>query len=137
VPAGNCGEALIQVADELCAELGYAGTEEIPWARSTGTEEGPMAGTLSPEDESLASGLRDALAKIATALGARPDDPRARQVLVALDGAEMAIGGELLSGNRQQLPRLMPSLVFLVALPIVEQDRALELSRRTAELIEG
>ena len=30
----------------------------------------------------------------------------------------------------------MPSLVFLVALPIVEQDRALELSRRTEELVD-
>jgi hypothetical protein len=44
--------------------------------------------------------------------------------------------GELLSGNAAQLPQLLPSFVFLVALPIVDQDRALELSRRTSELIE-
>jgi hypothetical protein len=40
------------------------------------------------------------------------------------------------SGNDARLPQLMPSFIFLVALPIVEQDRALELSRRTSELIE-
>ena len=31
----------------------------------------------------------------------------------------------------------MPGFVFLVALPVVEQDRALELSKRTAQLVEG
>ena len=45
--------------------------------------------------------------------------------------------GELVSGNAAQLPALMPSFVFLVALPVVDQDRALELSRRTSELIDG
>jgi hypothetical protein len=45
--------------------------------------------------------------------------------------------GELMRGNSAQLPTLMPSFVFLVALVVVDQDRALELSARTAELIEG
>ena len=45
--------------------------------------------------------------------------------------------GELVSGNAAQLPALMPSFVFLVALPVVDQDRALELSRRTERLVEG
>jgi hypothetical protein len=30
----------------------------------------------------------------------------------------------------------MPSFVFLVALPVVDQDRALELSARMTELVE-
>lgn len=41
--------------------------------------------------------------------------------------------GELVSGNAA----LMPSFVFLVTLPVVDQDRALELSRRAAQLVEG
>ena len=33
-------------------------------------------------------------------------------------------------GNAGQLPALLPGFVFLVALPVVDQDRALELSKR-------
>jgi hypothetical protein len=40
------------------------------------------------------------------------------------------------SGNAARLPTLMPSFVFLVALPLVDQDRALELSQRSAQLVE-
>jgi hypothetical protein len=45
--------------------------------------------------------------------------------------------GELVSGNAARLPALMPSFVFLVTLPVVDQDRAIELSRKTARLVEG
>lgn len=45
--------------------------------------------------------------------------------------------GELARGNANQLPALMPSFVFLVTLPIVEQDEALNLSRRASELLDG
>jgi hypothetical protein len=55
----------------------------------------------------------------------------------ALDGAESVIRGELLFGNADRLPALMPGFVFLVVLPVVDQDRALELSRRTEELIQA
>jgi hypothetical protein len=55
----------------------------------------------------------------------------------ALDGAELVIRGELVRGNADRLADLMPSFVFLVTLPIVDQDEALALSRRAAELVEG
>jgi hypothetical protein len=135
VQAGSHGELLVRIADELCAELGLEGIDEVVGARSSLGEEGVMAGILSTTDEELVSRLRTSLARISAALGARPGDPRGQAVLAALDGAEMVVRGELLVGNADQLPRLMPSFVFLVALPIVEQDRALELSRRTAQLI--
>jgi hypothetical protein len=44
--------------------------------------------------------------------------------------------GELVCGNAEQLPALLPGFVFLVTLPVVEQDKALQLSRRTARLVE-
>jgi hypothetical protein len=138
VPAGNrTSEALLRVADQLCAELAPAGVGEAPGARSALGEEGVMAGILSGEDESLVEGLRGGLARIAAALGGRDGDSPGRAVSAALDGAEMVIRGELISGHREKLPRLMPSFVFLVTLPIVDQDRALELSRRTEELLEA
>ena len=135
MPAGNYGELLLGVAEKLCAELPHAGSGEIPVLRSTLGADGPMAGVLGDADEELATVLREALARVAVAAGARPEDPQAHRVLAALDGAEMVIRGELVSGNLVQLPRLLPSLVFMVTLPIVEQDRALALSRRASELI--
>lgn len=140
MPGGSQQEALLAVVDKLCAELGYAdGQGEPLGARSplSGIN-GSMSGALSPEDESLVAEMRRSLAKLAAAAGAgRPDRGPKRAVYAALDGAELVMRGELVSGNAAQLPRLMSSFVFLVALPIVEQDEALELSRRTSELIEG
>jgi hypothetical protein len=135
VPAGNYGEAVLQVADELCAELGYAGTGEVAGAKSMLGLGRPMAEVLSAEDESLVTKLREALAKIAAAVGAKVEDPHAWPVWAALDGAEMTIRGELVYDNLERLPQLMPSLVFLVVLPVVDQDEALRLSQRTTELI--
>ncbi len=45
--------------------------------------------------------------------------------------------GELVMGNADRLPALMPSFVFLVVLPVVGQDRAFELSKRTSTLLEA
>jgi hypothetical protein len=135
--AGNHEVALLQVTKRLCSELGYSELGEVPGGRSALDEEGVMAGILSAEDESLVEALRNGLARIAAAVGARREHPPRQAVAAALDGAELVVRGELISGNREQLPRLMPSFVFLVTLPIVDQDRALELSRRTEELIEA
>lgn len=137
MPAGKHGEVLLQVVDRLCAELGYAGTAQVHGSRSVLGVKGVMGGILSPEDEALARRMREGLARLAAALGFSAESPRARVVSVALDGAEMALRGELVSGNDDQLPQLLPSLVFLIALPLVDQDRALELSHRTEELIAG
>lgn len=135
MPPGNYGEVLLQVTDQLCAELGFAESGPTPGARSVLGVKGVMGGILSPEDEALSRRVREALARIATACGFTGDAPRSRVVLAALDGAEMALRGELVAGNPEQLLQLIPSLVFLVVLPLVDQDQALALSRRTAELI--
>jgi hypothetical protein len=139
VLAGNEREALLRLADQLSIELGYAEAEEIPGAHSPlGGEEGAMAGILNSEDELLVARVRLGLAKVAAALGGEgPDGASGSAVGAALDGAEMVMRGELVMGNAAQLPALMPSFVFLVTLPVVDQDRALELSRRTARLVEG
>lgn len=94
-----------------------------------------MAGGLGFEEERLVGRLRGSLQRIAAALSAGREDPPVQAVAAALDGAEIVMSGELVRGGVGRLPRLLPSFVFLVALPIVEQDRALALSRRTAELI--
>jgi hypothetical protein len=136
VLAGNEREALLAMADRLCSELGYADGEEPPGAHSLLACS--MASLLDPADEALVARMRRGLAKIAAAVAAADSNgAEGRSLGIALDGAEMAMRGELLSGNAAQLPELMPSFVFLIAVSIVNQDRALELSRRASELLEA
>jgi len=97
-----------------------------------------MAGMLDSEDELLVARLRHGLAKIAAALGNEgPDGATGTLIGAALDGIEMVMRGELMRGNAAQLPALMPSFVFMVTLAAADQDRALELSRRTSGLIDA
>jgi hypothetical protein len=135
--AGNLGEALAQVADRLCAELPYAKTEDIAGIEAALVGEDLMKGVFGVEEESLVGELRGALVRIAAALGADLENGQLRRVRVAIDGVEMATRGEILAGNAWHLPRLFPSFVFMVALPIVEQDLALKVSQRAAELIDS
>lgn len=135
--AGDYGEALIGATNRLCAELGAGSSEPVASANPTLAEKGLMGGILSAEDDLLVRRLRAALARIAAAVGeSEPDFSHPLIVQMVLDGAEMMMRGEILKGNRERLSQLMPDFVFLVALPIVDQDRALELSRRATELIE-
>lgn len=131
MPAGNYAEALLRVADQLCAGLPFDGFGEIPGVHSTlGKDE-----TLSADDQSRVSQMRWALAKIAACLRGETETPDRPAVRAALDGVELVIRGELLRHNEDQLPKLMPSMVFLVVLPIVGQSRAIELADRTKELV--
>jgi hypothetical protein len=139
VLAGNERRALLAAADRLSFELGYAEGEELPSAHSPlAGEEGPMAGILDSEDEQLVAGVRRGLAKVAAALNGQGSNGASESAVgAALDGAELVMRGELMRGNGAQLPALMPSFVFLVTLPVVDQDRALELSKRAAQLLES
>jgi hypothetical protein len=141
VAGGTEGETLLEVFDQLCAALGYAGGEVAPGDTRPilgGREPSRDAGLLSPEDERLVVSVRNGLAKVAAAVGAgRAAGTPERAVGVALEGAELVMRGELACGRAAQLAGLMPSFVFLVTLPIVDQDEAIELSRRTSALLEG
>jgi hypothetical protein len=133
-------ERLLRVVDRLSTELGYAGSEEIPGEHlGLGGEDSAMVGILKSEDELLAARLRRGLAKVAAAAldGTEPDLANQSAVGAVLDGTEMVIRGELVMGNAGQLPALLPGFVFLVTLPAVDQDKALELSKRCARLVEG
>jgi hypothetical protein len=92
---------------------------------------------LGNEEELLAGAMRQAMEKLVAALVAANAETRPpRAVDAALDGTELVARGELTRGNGDQLPLLMPSFVFLVALPIAGEDGALALARRTESLIE-
>lgn len=132
MPAGNYGEALLRVADRLCAGLPSQQLGEIPGAHSTLAKDE----ALGADDQALVSKMRRGLAKIGACLSSDSGTPDPAAMQAALDGAELVIRGELIRHNEDQLPKLMPSMVFLVVLPIVGQSRALRLSQRTAALVE-
>lgn len=134
--AGNLGEALLRVADQLCAELPAARSQDITEIEEVLDGEDLMVGIFGADDEAAARGLRKALVRFAVPLALDADETQIRRIRVAIDGAEMAARGELLTGNAWHLPRLLPSFVFMVALPVVEQGEALALSRRAAELVD-
>lgn len=119
----------------LCTELGAA--ESVP-AGPDLAEPRLLGSELSADDEQLVRRLRTYLARIAAVLGERkPELSHPLIPQMVLDGAEMMMRGEILKGNRERLAQMMPDFVFLVALPGVDQDGALELSRRAGELIEA
>jgi len=131
-------QVLLQALHQLYVELGYLEGEEVPGAISPlGGDEGPMAGILESEDEQLVNKIRRGLAKVAAAAldGGEPGAANENAVGAALDGAELVMRGELIRGNVTRLPALIPSFVFLVTLPVVDQDKALEISERCARLL--
>lgn len=140
VRAGKRHEALLRFADQLCAKLGIAeDAENLPTAGwyVSGTDGGGMLDVISLEDEVLVATMRRGLTMVATALTAgRPKEASRSAVSAALDRTELVMRGELLTDNPEKLPALIPSFVFLVTLPIVELDRALDLAGRTSELID-
>jgi hypothetical protein len=135
VGAGGQSEPLIAAMEKLCAELGA----DDPGPPESTLADRRLAGSdLNTEDELLVRRLRTYLARIAAALGRGELDfshPLIPQMV--LDGAEMMMRGEIIKGNRERLAQMMPDFVFLVAMPGVDQDRALELSRRTSDLIQA
>jgi hypothetical protein len=135
VRAGDESVVLTELADRLCAEIGCRGDglEEAELPSEAGL--GLFGELLNPGDERLIAAGRRSLARIAAAVGAGgSDEMAAKTVKILLDGAESVMRTELIRGN--PLTKAMPDFVFLVVLPFVEQDEALELSRRTASLLE-
>jgi hypothetical protein len=137
VATGSERETLRAVVDHLSIGLGYPDVAEELFGTSSLLGTGTF-GTLSNEDERLVVAIRNGLTRLASAIGAAkaPGGPKRRAVEVALDGAELVVRGELVQGNQSQLGALIPSLVFMVTVPIIEQDEAIELSRRTSALIQ-
>jgi hypothetical protein len=138
VAAGNPGEALIQAAEQLCARLGYPDAKETPpdLMAPGAVARRSLADFVHEDDVRLVADLRGSLARVAMAVAAGRVEGLPREVGAALDGAELVMLGELVQGNQTRLLDLMPSFVFLVTLPIVEQDEAIELSRQASTFLE-
>lgn len=133
--AGSEREVLAEVGDRLCAELGYTGGAVVEETEATSSNAAIYARVLSPADERLVAAARQSLGQIAAAVSElRPPVLSETVRRALLDGAELMMRGELAAGK--PISPLMPSFVYLIALPSVTRDEALKLSRRTAELLD-
>jgi hypothetical protein len=135
---GDEGAALLRIVRQLAREMGSASGRRWPAAASLGTRSYLLPGTdLGPQEEDFVAAMRAALAEVAEAAGAGSlAQPRERAVIAALDGAELVTRGQLAVGRPEQLRGLLPSFIFLLALPIMQQNDALATSERARNLIE-
>jgi len=137
VGAGEERKALAEIAGRLCAEFGYSlDREDGSLTPPPGPQHRLLDDLLNPEDQQLIATARRALTQIAAALG--DDKPEhgqiTRTVRMLIDGAELVMRGELAAGK--QVIGVIPSFVYLIALPMIEQDEALELADRASALLE-
>lgn len=130
---GREREAVIQVANRLCLELGYPEAEGI-----VGETCGPGVGKpLDIERERLIAAVSQGLSRIAAAAKAgRSEGIPDTVVRALLGGAELVLRREMMMGKAADLKELLPSFVFLVTLPLLEQDKARKLADRTTTLLE-
>ena len=55
----------------------------------------------------------------------------------ALADAEQLIVGQILAGNTERLPELLPDIVYIVTIPYLGQDEALRQSREAEKLVQA
>jgi hypothetical protein len=137
--AGDLGEMLLESLRQISSERGYRQSHERPASAepTLGGRANHPGASLSARDEAFVAAMRQALTELAGAIGMESlDRERQRAVQTALDGAELVTRGQLAMESPEQLRMLLPSFVFLVSLPIVEQDEALALSRRAGTLVD-
>jgi hypothetical protein len=129
-------EVLAGLGDRLCSEIGSPVDADLADGRREEEAGAPLFGPLSPEDERLIAAARRSLERFAVALWTKHPPIVSETISEGLlDGAELVLRNELARGSR--LATVMPGVVFLVALPAVDRDKALELSQHTASLLEG
>jgi AcrR family transcriptional regulator len=97
--------------------------------------EAPVAGGRSPEMYASAKRVLQAL------LDRGRGDPLEEEAIPssagrgALAAAEQLIIGQILAGNTERLPELLPDIVYIVTIPYLGQDEALRQSREAEKLI--
>jgi hypothetical protein len=117
----------------LCAEFGYRLAPENPRDADRNLAD-RIGATLSPPDEELIATARRSLTRLMAAVRAKHPPVVSETTLGALaDGAELVMRMELARGVPPS--RLMPSFVFLVILPMVDQSEAMKFSRRAEALL--
>lgn len=99
--------------------------------------EAPVAGGRSPEMYASAKRVLQAL------LDRGRGDPLEEEAIPssagrgALAAAEQLIVGQILAGNTERLPELLPDIVYIITIPYLGQDEALRQSREAEKLVQA
>jgi len=92
-------------------------------------------------ESNLPGKIRRSLARLAATARDRAEErlepPGARAVQAALEGAELLMYSEIVTGRGQTLARYLPSFAFMAVLPSLGRRRALQVAERAAELLES
>jgi hypothetical protein len=136
---GADGQRMVAAIEELYSELGYSEAEPGPseeWLRGS---QGELWEGCEKDGSELVSQLRVALAKLAHAAQGQSETPQRheRAVQSALDGAELVMRGEIAARRPEMIGAHLPGFTFIVVLPGLGRERALKLSQRAAELVDG
>lgn len=124
---------LLRALEKLCDEVCH-GTREVDRHSEVLPEAWRPAAAIGSEDEKLVAELKSSLGRLAG--GVRPGRGHAEAaVRRRLDGAEFVMRREIMMGQGERLPRLLPSFVFLVLLPHLGHAEALDASERAARLL--
>jgi hypothetical protein len=128
---------LLLALGELCNEVCQGPREEEPHGKVLPEAWRPHA-EMGIEDEKLVAGLKSCLGRLASAARSGRGEPvQAAAVRRRLDGAEFVMRREIMMGQGERLPQLLPSFVFLVVLPLLGHTEALHLSERAAQLLDA
>jgi len=124
---------LLDDLDRLCGGQGCRSPRNQPLETSP-FEGWPPFETQAGVDGNLLAGLRAALARVAEEQGLKPhsDVSTVRAVRAVLDGAQLTARTELLSGNEEEVRRLIPTFVYLVVLPVAGENAARHAFERAA-----
>jgi hypothetical protein len=126
---------LLEELEEVCGELGCESPREEP------PEAAPFEGwpPLSMPDggEELLRGLRSALARVANLQGRSADACAERLLRAALDAAQLTARCELLAGDVDAIRRILPSLFYVVLLPLGGHEPASVAAERAAHFWRG
>lgn len=130
-PDSTGSEGVLQLLNQLGDELGA----DPPAEASGPQEDWPPTSMRREEDEALLVGFRQGLARLAASQDRDPceGDPAVR---AALDGAQLVARNKLLTGEREELRRLLPAFAFLVMLPVAGEAMADRVAGRAALMLE-
>jgi hypothetical protein len=129
-------ERLLRALGQLCDEIRHGTREEEPRVdpRVGPWRPAAMSGT---EGEQLVVGLTAALGRLVSAARSRRGEAVEEIAMVRrrLDGAEFVMRRQILIAGGERLPQLVPSLVFLILLPLLGHAEALRACERIACLL--
>ncbi len=152
----DCFEATIELAlAEATSAIVGAYSADKPWPTTVRDAVAALLRLLSERPALARAALVDAPATgersfelyaggkrvLQALLGRGREDPVEEEAIptsagrAALSGAEALIVGQILAGNAERLPELLPDIVYILTVPYLGQEEALRQSREAETLL--